>query len=148
MRSFLLLSFLCMAPIAVQAQSTDSLVIRMRDGSTMSIPLGDIDVVTFETEESSVKPDITDAKPLLIYPNPAADGARVTFNLATSQVVKLEIFGADGNLINKITERLTAGPAAINWNGLQSDGTPAPAGTYFFRVITREETLTGKLVRR
>lgn len=96
-----------------------------------------------DTEDLSLTPLSVDA-----YPNPSSGGAVVRFRLAREQAVTVEIFDVAGRLVSRIFDGThTPGTCLLAWDGRDAAGLEAPAGVYFTRVSTREETQTCRLVR-
>lgn len=147
MRLLVILCFLILAPGAVSAQSSDSLVINTIDGRSVKVAISDIKSITFKTLSFDVDEKETSSK-LSIYPNPTSESATISFPVEIPQLVTLEIIRPDGLIVRTMKQFCQSGTSSIMWNGLQSDGSPALAGTYFFRVTLREEVLNGKLSLR
>jgi len=66
-------------------------------------------------------------------------GTPVTLSLVTGDRSELtvQVYTQAGALIRTLSsgQALVSGPRAVAWNGLKSDGAPAAAGSYLFRVI-------------
>jgi flagellar hook assembly protein FlgD len=60
--------------------------------------------------------------------------------------VSLQVFDVAGRLVRTLTERrLETGTHTVAWNALDRAGRPVPAGVYYYRLNTPEETRTRKL---
>lgn len=147
MRTILLLFGLMLAPSLVNAQTRDSLIIALIDGSTITLDLEEIEVITFESTLSVELPD-DHLDRLSIYPNPSTDDVTISFPVDIPQRVKLEIIREDGVVVRTIEQQCDKGASSIRWNGLQDDGSIAPPSTYLFRALVQEKILTGKLTFR
>ena len=78
---------------------------------------------------------------LTASPNPADDYTRINFYLEQSSNVQIEILDFNGRKVGDvINQSLPAGENIIQWN--TSD---LPAGTYLYRVITKQAVAIGKL---
>lgn len=77
-------------------------------------------------------------------PNPARKNVRIAFTLPQSGPVSVQVFSADGRLVQTLVNgELAAGPQAITWEL----GRDTPTGMYFYRVVAGDRTSTGKIVR-
>ena len=69
------------------------------------------------------------------------DGADIKFNIGSnaSQVV-VSIYDEYGDLVNKIEKGTTdKGAVSVYWDGLKSDGNPAPEGFYGYSVLAMDQ---------
>ena len=69
------------------------------------------------------------------------DGADIKFNMesSASQVV-VSIYDEYGDLVNKIEKGTTdKGAVSVYWDGLKSDGSPAPEGFYGYSVLAVDQ---------
>jgi hypothetical protein len=72
---------------------------------------------------------------LPIRPNPFGPSARLDFELPARGTTTLAIYDVNGRLVREMfTGVLAAGAHAVTWDGLEANGTPAPAGVYFVRL--------------
>lgn len=84
---------------------------------------------------------------LRISPNPFNPVTTLSFDLAASAAVRLEIVGVDGRLVTTlIASRLEAGPHRAIWRGLDGRGAPVASGVYFAKLLAGDEVETQKLV--
>jgi hypothetical protein len=78
------------------------------------------------------------------YPNPFRAEMNVRFALARSGDVQVDVYSADGRKIAQLANgTFGAGQHTVTWKV----GKDVPAGVYFYKVRTRGEEATGKLVR-
>jgi hypothetical protein len=83
-----------------------------------------------------------------LAPNPMLASASVTFALAHSGVVTLQVLDVQGRCIRTLEHRfLTAGPHQVAWDGWTQSGTPAGAGIYLVRLEADGRATSRKLVR-
>jgi|GEM_PF-6845687 len=82
------------------------------------------------------------------YPNPFNPMTVLSFSLPSSQPVDLAIFDVKGNRIHTLlaAETFAAGRHEVTWNGRDDNGLPTPAGMYFFRLGTRSDVQTGRMM--
>lgn len=78
-------------------------------------------------EALSTAPVQFDGTPVTINPNP----------IATSDEVVLVVYDSDGNEVQR--QQLPVAAEPVEWAGVQSDGSPFPAGTYSFEIESRAE---------
>lgn len=73
-----------------------------------------------------------------IYPNPFAPRsgtARIQYSLRDPQPIRLEVFNARGQLVRALAEGYhAAGEHVALWDGMDSKGSPARPGIYFYRL--------------
>ncbi|MCK4305830.1 MAG: T9SS type A sorting domain-containing protein [Candidatus Eisenbacteria sp.] len=68
-------------------------------------------------------------------PNPVSVGTTISFTLAATGDIDLQIFDVNGRLIrNLIDGKLPAGLHRIAWDGLDNSEYPLASGTYFYRL--------------
>jgi len=75
------------------------------------------------------------------YPNPFNPGTAVRFNIPDavneSQNISLTVYNTLGQKIASLQNgNMSPGLYTLNWNGCDDNGTPQPAGIYFFRLHT------------
>jgi uncharacterized protein YfaS (alpha-2-macroglobulin family) len=77
-------------------------------------------------------------------PNPFRDEVTLSFTLAETGPVEVQIFSADGRLVETLARgEMAAGPQQLRWQ-LDRD---TPSGMYFYRVAAPQGSATGKLMR-
>jgi hypothetical protein len=81
------------------------------------------------------------------YPNPFSVETNIEFILPASGNVKVDIFNSSGRLITQLVNRsFSAGRHVVTWNALDHTGQQAGRGIYYYRIITEQQTGTGKLI--
>lgn len=79
-------------------------------------------------------------------PNPARGATSISFGLPESAPVSLQVFDVAGRLVRTLTDRrLGPGTHSVAWDALDRGGRPVPAGVYYYRLSTPEETRTKRL---
>jgi hypothetical protein len=75
------------------------------------------------------------------YPNPFNPATRIEYSLSESSKVVLTIFDIRGREVRQlVNSHFGPGDFAIHWDGRTMNGTLAPAGIYFARLATRNDT--------
>jgi hypothetical protein len=77
-------------------------------------------------------------------PNPFQRAVALRFSLATAGRVTVEVFGADGRLVETLVNgELPAGAHSIAWK----PESKVPSGVYFYKVFANGRQASGKVVR-
>lgn len=85
---------------------------------------------------------------LAAFPNPSSDRTTLRFQLPREQAVDIAIYDLSGRLVRHVfSGRLEPGTRDNPWDGRDSTGGEAPAGTYFSRLTAGDQTWTTRLVR-
>lgn len=91
---------------------------------------------------------IADARTLQSAPNPFTDRTELRFRSERDGDVRALIFDARGRQVHELQPTTTDGSGFLRWDGRFDDGTAAPAGIYFARVlIDGTEVASGRLVK-
>jgi|GEM_PF-5228406 len=82
------------------------------------------------------------------FPNPLSMATTLSFSLGQSRAVDVEIIDVAGRRVRRLLagQELSAGEHALSWDGRDAAGRPVVAGTYLYRVSTRQGSATGKLI--
>jgi len=81
------------------------------------------------------------------YPNPFNPETNISFSLAESGKVALEIYNLKGELIiSLINDYLEAGNHQILWQGFDKQGKAVPSGIYLYRMVTKDYRLSKKMI--
>lgn len=81
------------------------------------------------------------------YPNPFNPQTTIGFALPLPGEVELSVFDVRGRLVVDLVDgTLVAGHHEATWRGADTSGRQVASGTYFYRLVTDEETLTGKML--
>jgi hypothetical protein len=71
------------------------------------------------------------------YPNPFNPQTRIDFDLIQSGRVKITVYDILGRRVaNLVDEYLSAGPHAVEWDGVSVSGERVASGVYFYRMTT------------
>ena len=81
------------------------------------------------------------------YPNPFNPVTTITFELAKSELVKLNVYDVNGNLIkNLINGEKAQGQYNVSWNGVNNAKENVAGGVYFYRIDTDSYSSTKKVI--
>ncbi|MBD3163377.1 MAG: Omp28-related outer membrane protein [Candidatus Eisenbacteria bacterium] len=84
---------------------------------------------------------------LRVDPNPVTTAATIRFAMPAAGDALLQVFGTDGRLVRTLLEGpRSAGVQSIRWDRSTAQGERLPAGVYYYRLATGEETVVRKLV--
>lgn len=79
----------------------------------------------------SLSPE-SDAESIDLAPNPLASGTTVHLHLNAPNAIELQVLDVTGRLVRTLAAGpFPAGDHAVPWNGLDEQGYPVAAGTYF-----------------
>ncbi|MEI7983924.1 MAG: YCF48-related protein, partial [Bacteroidota bacterium] len=77
------------------------------------------------------------------YPNPFSGKTRISYSLPVSGMVQLVICDATGREVSTLTSQVQAAGSYY----FDFDGSGMPSGFYFYRLFSKGETATGKMVK-
>ncbi len=81
------------------------------------------------------------------YPNPFNPTTSIQFQLTTPTTVKLEIFNVIGQKMRTLlNQKMAAGAYRTVWDGLDDAGQAVGAGIYYYRLSTRQNVETKKMI--
>jgi len=81
------------------------------------------------------------------YPNPFNPSTAITFDIAKTTPVTIDIYNLKGQLVKVFSSDVyPAGRHAVTWNGLDDAGHPVSSGIYFYRMQTEEYTAIRKML--
>ena len=126
----------------------DSLIVNLKNGQRVAIPLSDIRKITFDTLTATVPQSSSPTHGLAVspsFPNPSRAGTNIDFDIATAGSVAIALYDSKGNLIrNLLTPNAQAGRNRVVWDGLDEHGVAVASGTYFYEVMYKGEILMKK----
>lgn len=79
-----------------------------------------------------------------MYPNPFRDQLNIAIDAKDTDTVSAKIYNLKGQLIYSHT--LPSGVKSFTWNALDSLGNTAPAGLYFVKLSTPDESASAKIL--
>ena len=107
-------------------------------------------VTIYRYSESLVAvPPVAPAPPeVRAGPSPFAQRTSIRFTLDRTQHVELLVADPAGRVVRTLVSgTLAAGPHVVEWDGMDRQGSPAPAGIYLYVLHAGEQHKMGKLVR-
>ena len=81
------------------------------------------------------------------YPNPFNPVTTIRYSLSNRANVTVSVYNLMGQQIFDLVNRYhDAGFHQVTWSGKDNVGNTVPSGVYFYRVTTKDESLTGKML--
>ena len=81
------------------------------------------------------------------YPNPFNPETTIIYNLPAESFVTLEIYNLKGQLVKRlVSENKPSGAHKAVWNGADQQGREVASGFYFYRLKTKDNQLTRKIL--
>lgn len=81
------------------------------------------------------------------YPNPFNMHTRITYSLAKSALVSVQVFDLNGRLVKTIcNQRQSAGAHTLVWDGMNAEQRAMTSGVYFYRLKTDNITQTRRML--
>lgn len=105
------------------------------------------------TQSSEVESDLAVPQAIISglsnYPNPFSASTSVSFKLGKATTVELKIYNLKGQLVKStvIPAANTNKTMQIAWDGTDNHDYSMPAGVYLYSVQSKEEKLTGKMLK-
>jgi flagellar hook assembly protein FlgD len=128
---------------------TDSLLIKLKDGSVSKISVSDIKIIQFENltgveDQTILSNDLTLKGN---YPNPFNQQTNIEFELASSGSVEIMIYDNAGNQIQKLDcKDCKFGKNSVQWNCLDNNNNKVQNGVYFYEVRFNNEVQSKKMI--
>jgi hypothetical protein len=115
-------------------------VIEWLESSSVAIGEGD--------NKAGIGPEIPSAMVLhQNYPNPFNPSTSITFRLTAPARVDLSIYDLRGRRVISIVDKvLPAGEHRFVWDGKDENREKVGSGSYFYRLLANEETITRRMV--
>ncbi|PID79785.1 hypothetical protein CSA17_04175 [bacterium DOLJORAL78_65_58] len=83
---------------------------------------------------------------MVCAPNPFNPRTTVSFRVAKTGPVRVEVFDLHGRLLTTLTDRVVdAGPFAVDWDGRDGQARPVPAGTYIVAATMAGQQQTTRI---
>ncbi len=136
---------------AAQTAAGDSLIVHLKSGERVAIPIADIQKITFDTlSTDAVNAGSTAPRGLELspnFPNPATNGTNIEFYILNKGKVRIAVYDTKGNVIRRMEfPDLPTGQNHIYWDGRDNGGVPVPSGNYFYDVRCGKEVQTRQMV--
>ena len=80
-------------------------------------------------------------------PNPFSSTTRIAFSMKQAGNVRLSVYTPEGRLVTDVVdESMGAGYHYAIWDGRDRSGNKMGSGIYYYRLVTGETVLTGKMI--
>ena len=130
------------------AQS-DTLLIKLKNGTVEKIAVSQIKKVQFENVTSAVE-DAASNNSLQVkgnHPNPFEEKTNIEFEIESAGEVQITIYDSKGNQIQTLEcNDCQAGKNTLQWNGIDKAGNKALSGVYYYEVRYGKEVLSKKMI--
>jgi hypothetical protein len=149
MKRLAILIILCVCSIYSQ---TYYMNVRMKGGGTTSIPIQDIQKLTFSDVSDAVGNErlatvIKTFTLLQNYPNPFNPNTTIEYQLPKAGNVEIKIFSINGQLVKTFeSTHQIAGTHALVWDGKNNDGQTVASGLYVYQVAFENSMLAKKML--
>jgi len=81
------------------------------------------------------------------YPNPFNPETTISYNLPSESFVTLEIYNLKGQVVNRlVSDSQPSGRHKVVWKGCDQQGRAVASGFYFYRLKTKDNQLTRKIL--
>ena len=126
--------------------------VRMKGGGTTSIPIQDIQKLTFSGISTAVGNErlatvIKTFALLQNYPNPFNPSTTIEYQLPKTGNVEIKIFSLNGQLVKTLeSTHQIAGTHAVVWDGKNNGGQIVASGLYVYQVAFENSMLAKKML--
>jgi 1,4-alpha-glucan branching enzyme len=83
---------------------------------------------------------------ITVFPNPSSNGFNFRFN--TQKSWNLQVYNIQGQMVYEKQNAFGPSDSDLYWNGRGRTGKDSPSGLYFYKIMSQEETLSGKIMIR
>lgn len=149
MKKIAILFILCVCTVYTQ---TYYMNVRMKGGSTTSIPIQDIQKLTFSDISTAVGNErlatvIKTFNLLQNYPNPFNPSTAIEYQLPKTGNVEIKIFSINGQLVKTLeSTHQIAGTHTVVWDGRNNGGQTVASGLYVYQVAFENSILAKKML--
>ena len=130
------------------AQS-DTLLIKLKNGTVEKIAVSQIKKVQFENVTSAVENSVLNNSLQVKgnYPNPFEEKTNIEFEIESAGEVQITIYDNKGNQIQTLEcNDCQAGKNTLQWNGIDKAGNKASSGVYYYEVRYGKATQARKMI--
>ncbi len=148
MKRIAILFFMCLCTVYSQTYYMNVWI----DGNVTSIPIRDIQKLTFSNISSAVgnvdvKTVIKSFKLLQNYPNPFNPSTTIEYQIPKGGNVDIKIFSIDGQLVKTFENFYqSSGSYNVIWDGRNNGGQSVASGLYIYRVVFDNLVLAKKML--
>ena len=143
---------LLMVCICTTYSQTYYMNVRLKGGATTSLPVMDIQKLTFQR----ITPDVKDGKWATViklfalfqnYPNPFNPSTTIEYELPKPGSVEVRILNVAGQLVKTLDRSFQVeGPHTVIWDGKNNSGHSVASGVYFYQLSYENAPLTRKML--
>ncbi len=144
------------SPNAQHGQELDliaenSVIVHKEDGTTVYLPVkinnGKFYIQNSTDVEKNQTAVIEEYALAQNYPNPFNPKTNIEFSLPNTAPVMLGIYNTLGQKISTVVDNVfPSGHHKVVWNGYMDSGKEAPAGVYYYQMVTPDCKRTKKLI--
>ena len=81
------------------------------------------------------------------YPNPFNPDTKISFSIPEEQNIELSVYNLKGQKVRWLVKgKFPAGQHSVVWEGKDDNGKPVGSGLYFYKLKTRNNVLTKKML--
>lgn len=105
------------------------------------------EVIPAELSGVDLGEDVVPASVEPAFPNPFTTETRIAFSMSRPGDVRLSVYTPEGRLVTDVVDgTMEAGVHNAVWNGRDGSGNKMGSGIYYYRLVTGETVLTGKMI--
>jgi hypothetical protein len=105
------------------------------------------EVIPAELSGVDIADEVVPASIEPAVPNPFTSETRIAFSMSRAGHVRLSVYTPEGRLVTDVVdENMGPGSHSAIWNGRDGSGNKMGSGIYYYRLVTGETTLTGKMI--
>lgn len=134
--------------VFVYSQNYD-LNINLKDGSTVTIAVDDIQRLEFDnvTSIKDVKQLLESFKVFQNYPNPFNPSTTITYQIPNTSNVILRIYDINGQLVKELLNETQAeGEYHVTWNGKNEKNMIVGSGVYIYTVSSDKQIVSKQMI--
>lgn len=134
--------------VFVYSQNYD-LNINLKDGSTVTIAVDDIQRLEFDnvTSIKDVKQLLESFKVFQNYPNPFNPSTTITYQIPNTSNVILRIYDINGQLVKELLNETQAeGEYHVTWNGKNEKNMIVGSGVYIYTVSADKQIVSKQMI--
>lgn len=134
--------------VFVYSQDYD-LNINLKDGSTVTIAVDDIQRLEFDnvTSIKDVKQLLESFKVFQNYPNPFNPSTTITYQIPNTSNVILRIYDINGQLVKELlNETQAGGEYHVTWNGKNEKNMIVGSGVYIYTVSADKQIVSKQMI--
>lgn len=93
------------------------------------------------------KPEVDAFALASVYPNPFVEQASIRYTIPEDGTVKIDVYSTEGELIrNVLWAPQFSGTNEVVWDGNNSSGVSLANGVYIYRILYKDQYLSGRII--